>query len=286
MSRQQTVVLLHYPLVKVHGLAVNGEHAAGLAYAHDLLTGELPVDVTRQGGQEGDILHMLLAVQYRLMQVGDGPALGDVEGKQLRQLRRRLARHGVAPGAEGRQQLAALEGQIAVHHARHAHSRHCGQQSAVFLLHVRRQLGIGVLHAVPYGLQGVGPYAVFVLVLPGVAAGGHGSAVLPDEHRLDPGGAKLDAQIRPALLNGFLYCCAHDVLLLIVVRAIGIVLLPALFPASQSRAQGEKQQPPAHQDKQDRRPGEEGSRPLRQQADPQIDEVSAAQQPQYNGCLG
>ena len=55
LFRRDAVILGGHALVVVQPFAVNGEHAAGLAHARDLLAGELPVDIARQGGEEADV---------------------------------------------------------------------------------------------------------------------------------------------------------------------------------------------------------------------------------------
>ena len=57
--------------------------------------------ITRQGGDVSDTVNMLLAIQHRLIQMGNGPALGDIEAEKLRQLCSGLSCDGVLPGAEG-----------------------------------------------------------------------------------------------------------------------------------------------------------------------------------------
>lgn len=95
--------------------AINGEHAGGISHAQHFLPGELPMDIARQGGEEADTGDVLLPVQNGLIEVRYTPALGDVELEQLGQLLRRLLGVGVAPSAEGDQQLSRLiKGHIAV----------------------------------------------------------------------------------------------------------------------------------------------------------------------------
>ena len=153
------------------------------------------MDITRQGGQVVNVRHMLFAVQHRLIQVGDGPALGNIEAQQLSQLGSGGTGHGVAPGAEFTDLLAILvKGQVAVHHRRHAEGSDLGQFHIVLGLHVRRHVGISVLNAGPHIVQVVGPHAVLQAVLPGVIAGSDGGVVFADQHSLDAGGAQLNAQ--------------------------------------------------------------------------------------------
>ena len=183
--------------VVIQFFAVDGEHAAGLADTQGVFAGEDLVNVARQGGQVGEPGQVVLLFQHGLVQMGDAPALGDVEIKQRRQLLRRFAGHGVAPGAEFRQRLPILvEGQIAVHHGADAHGPHGGEGRAEFFLHVALEVRKAMPHAVLYVFHGVGPHAVQQAVFPFVAAGGDGDVLFIQQHRLDAGGAQLQAQNR------------------------------------------------------------------------------------------
>ena len=71
---------------------VDREHAAGVADAEHLLAGQLPVDVAGQGGQVSDPLDVVLAVQDRLIQVRDAPAMRDVVPEQRRSVAQRPRR--------------------------------------------------------------------------------------------------------------------------------------------------------------------------------------------------
>ena len=151
--------------------------------------------VARQRGDKGHVGHVVLAVEDGLVQVGNGPALGNVEVEPLAENLSGLPGGGVAPGAEGGQQLALMaEGEVAVHHGGEAHGGHTGQLHPVAGFHVGGQVGVGILQPGPHVLQGVGPVAALIAVLPAVVAGGDGGVVRADEHRLDAGGAQLDAQ--------------------------------------------------------------------------------------------
>ena len=203
LVRHQGVELFHHLLVEVVGGRVDREHAGALADAQHLFAGELPVHEALQGGHEADVGHVGLAVQDGLVQMGDGPALGDVEVEQPGQLLRGLAGNGVAPGAEGHQQLILfIEHDVAVHHGGKAHGSQLLHAAAVLGLHVPDHVGIAVLQAGDDVLQVVGPDVVDQLVLPVVRALRDGGARLVDQHGLDAGGAELHAQARPAALDG------------------------------------------------------------------------------------
>ena len=194
-NARQGVELLHHGLVIVAAGAVDGEHAAGLPHAHHLFPGELPVDIARQSGEIGDVFHMCLAVQNGLVQVGDAPALGDIEAEEGGQLLRRRAGDGVAPGAE-RGKLAAVltKGQVAVHHGADADGAHGGQLHAELGFHIGFQLGKAGLQAGVHHVHGVRPDAVLKLILPLEIPLGDGAVTLVDEHGLDAGRAQLDTQ--------------------------------------------------------------------------------------------
>ena len=118
----QGVEPLQQVLAVSQGIAVDGEHAAGIADAQDVDAGEAVVDISRQGGDMGHLAYVGFAVQNGLIEMGRAPALGNVEGKRLRQLRRRRSGGGVAPGAErGEQVPVPVKGQIPVHHAGDPH---------------------------------------------------------------------------------------------------------------------------------------------------------------------
>ena len=187
---------------------LHGEHAGGLPHPQHLLPGELPVDVPRQGGQVGDVLHVGLPLLHGVVQVGHAPPGGDVVLEQLRQLRRGPFGKGVPPGAEAAE-LPALpvKGQVAVHHGGDPHGPRARQGDAVPALYLFPKLGHGSLYPGPHVLQVIGPHPVFQLVFPVVGPRGQGAVVRPDEHRLDPGGAQLDAQGGALRLQGRLCLC-------------------------------------------------------------------------------
>ena len=66
------------------------------------------MDVTGQGGDVSDPLHMRLPIQDRLIQLRDAPAQWDIESKQLSQFFRRSGGIGIAPGKEGSQLVSIL----------------------------------------------------------------------------------------------------------------------------------------------------------------------------------
>ena len=217
---------------------VNGEHPRRLAHAHHLFPGEPPVDVTGQGGEDGQPLYMLLPVQHGLIEMGDTPPLRDVEPEQLGQLRRRLFGHGVSPGAEGGQLVPLLvEGQVTMHHGGDAQRADPGQGDAVFLSHLSGQLREAGLESGPHVVQMIGPHPVLTAVFPAETAGSQRRPALVDEHRFDPGRTQFDPQSRPALfqhpdtlLPVHMICIVHrEVLLLYQFISIMGSLLAKLY---------------------------------------------------------
>ena len=195
MGLQQGLRFLQAADVIVAGFGVNGEHPTGLAHTQHLLAGQLPVKVPCQRGQKDDAVHMVLAVEHRLIQVGDAPTLGDVILQKFGQPVGGRAGDSVAPGAEGGQLTApGVKGQVAVHHAGDAHRPHSGKRHAVAGLHVGGQGGKGRLHPRPNVLQTVSPNAVFQPVFPGMIPAGDGRVIRANQHRLDAGGTQFDAQ--------------------------------------------------------------------------------------------
>ena len=146
--RKYLIKAVEHIYVKVTGHAVNGEHTRGLAHAHAVLPGEPPVYVSGQSSQVGELLYMALAEPYGPVQVGDAPALGDVEPEALCQQGGLLLGDGIAPGAELRK-LPALpvKGQVAVHHGRDAKGAQGAQLCAEFRPCVLRKGLVGTLYA-------------------------------------------------------------------------------------------------------------------------------------------
>ena len=75
------------------------------------------MNIAGQRGQVFNVLYMFVILQDALVEMRDAPAQGDVVVEELAQFGSSLARIGVAPSAEGHQNLLLLvEGHIAVHH--------------------------------------------------------------------------------------------------------------------------------------------------------------------------
>ena len=173
------------------------------------------MDIAGQRGQIADILDVGFLVQDRLVEVGNAPALGNVELEQIGEFLCRLPGHGVAPGAKRDEQISVLiEGQVAVHHAAEADGANGLERGVVLLKHLVAELAIAFLQACPNIFETVGPDAVFVAVFPLMASRGDRRMILADQHRLDARRAELDAKSGLSALNCFLDIVAIHVHLL------------------------------------------------------------------------
>ena len=156
---------------------------------------QLMMDPPGQRRQASNARRVLLGVEDRLVQVRDRPAQGDVEAEEAGELVRGATRVGVAPRAEGREQVVVrVEGEVAVHHRGDADQAVGRGGDVVALAHVSDQGGVGALQAGDDLVEAIGPQAALQVVLPPVAAGGEHLVVGSDEDGLDAGRAKLDAE--------------------------------------------------------------------------------------------
>ena len=191
----QSLKLLHHALVVVQLFAVDGEHSAGLAHAHDLLSGQLPVDVACKCGQVRDIFDMLFVVENGLIQVSNAPALWDVKAEQICQFSGCLAGNGIAPGTKLCQLFSFLiKGKVAVHHGRDAYSADRCKIDIKLCLHIGLQIGKAGLQSVLDHIHRVCPYTVYELILPLEVPRGDRNMLFIDEHGLDACRAQFDSQ--------------------------------------------------------------------------------------------
>ena len=156
------------------------------------------MDVACQSGLELDFLHMLLIVEDALIQMTDAPTQGDVVVEELGELCCSLTGVGVAPGAEGHENLiVGTECHIAVHHSRDADAGENLYLGVVLLEDILAEIGIAVLKTEPDSLGAVGPETVHQLILPCVRTLCDRLVFLVHEDSLNAGRAKLDTE------NGF-----------------------------------------------------------------------------------
>ena len=174
---------------------VIGEHAGSFVDTGGKLAGKQGVDIAAEGGQTGNLVDVAFLIEDRLVQVGNAPALGDVEPEQFGQFAGCGSGDGITPGAERCQLVAFLvEDQVAVHHTGNADGSHFLKRLAELSLSVSFQLRETGLDTLDSICQFIGPHAVFQLVLPAVGAGSDDLMVLIDQNALDTGRAQLNAQ--------------------------------------------------------------------------------------------
>ena len=125
---------------------VNREYSGGFANADLALSGQLVVDKSCQGVDVRNILDVLLAVEHRLVEVRNAPALRNVESEKFRKFGSRRLGDGISPCAERNQQVVVLiERHVAVHHAGYSHCAVARGNHAVFALDVLRKACVAVL---------------------------------------------------------------------------------------------------------------------------------------------
>ena len=146
------------------------------------------MNIACQRGQILDVGHVLLVVQYGFVEVRYAPAQGDVVDEKLAQLGSGPARVGVAPRAEGHQNLLLfVEGHVAVHHGTETNGGQRLYLAVIFFQHILPEVGVAILKAIPNGFGGVGPQSVYQLVLPRVASLSNGLVLWVDENCLNTG---------------------------------------------------------------------------------------------------
>ena len=97
---------------------------------------------------------MLFLVEYRLVQMRDGPAFGYIELEQVRQLFVRFAGAGIAPCAERYEKFAIfVKSQVSVHHCRKTERPDSSKLCPVFPFKIISQAGICILKAGPDIIQ-------------------------------------------------------------------------------------------------------------------------------------
>ena len=192
--RDQLVKALHHASVKAAVGLVICEHTRGLAHADDHPAGQQVVDIDAERHQPAELRDMLLAVQNRLIEVGNAPSLRNVVSEARTEDGRGLRGDGVAPRPEGRDLLEVTsQHEIAVHHAGNADGAHAPQRTPQLPLGVLAQRAVAGAHSRHHVLKMVDPYAVFHPVFPAVASGRKRRMIRPGQNGLDAGGAELNA---------------------------------------------------------------------------------------------
>ena len=210
----ELVELAHHLGIIGLRVGVDGDHTRCIAHTEDELPGDLPVHIAGKRGEVFDVGHVLLVVEDGLVEMADAPTQRDVVVEELRQFSGCLAGVGVAPSAEGHENLGlVVESHIAVHHRTETDGGKGFYLAVILVENVLAEVGVAVLKAIPDGFHTIGPDTVYELVLPLMTALGNGLVLLVDEHGLDSGRPKFDAE------NGFarFYClfCVHGLCFLL-----------------------------------------------------------------------
>src|SRR5436305_129603 len=114
------------------------------------------MDIACKRGEMADILDMRFLVQYRLVEMGNAPALGNIELEQIRELVCCLGSDRVSPCAKRDEQISVrIEGQIAVHHGAEADRANARDRGVVLRSHLVAELPIAFLQTCPNILKAV-----------------------------------------------------------------------------------------------------------------------------------
>src|SRR5262245_41502909 len=128
---------------------------------------------------------MRFLVQYRLVEMGNAPTLGNVELKQICEFLGCLCGDRVSPGTERDEQISVrIECHIAVHHSAETDGANGLDRGIVLPGNLVAELAIALLQACPNILKTVCPDAVFVSVFPLMASRCDRCMILTDQHRL------------------------------------------------------------------------------------------------------
>src|SRR4051812_28087259 len=133
-----------------------------------------------------DILDMGFLVQYRLVEMGNAPTLGNIELEQLREFLGCLSGDRVSPCPKRDEQISVgIECHIAVHHGAETDRANGLDRGVVLLGNLVAELAIAFLQACPNILKTVCPDAVVVAVFPIMASRYDRRMIRTDQHRLD-----------------------------------------------------------------------------------------------------
>ena len=135
---------------------------------------------------------MLFSVQDRLIQMCDAPSLRDIVLEKLQKFLRSFSCDIVSPGTERNQKLSTLiKWHISMHHGTDSKCTDTCQLYSIFLLNILYQIAVASLQTVSDIIQRVGPYTVFVAVLPLIASGCNRIIFVIYQNRFDPGRSEL-----------------------------------------------------------------------------------------------
>jgi hypothetical protein len=206
--------------IKIPGLDIDGEHARGIPDSDDFLSGQLPMNVSRECGDVGDVFHMGLIVEDGLMKMGNAPSLRDGIAQDAGELLGCLRCDVVAPGAKGCEKpILVVKHQISVHHGAEAADHEGVQLDVVFLSDIGTEIGETGGDSAPHVIQGVCPHPVDLDILPAVSACGQRPIIGTHQHGFDPCGTELHAHDgMSGFDDGFRVVLTHNWVILLRIR--------------------------------------------------------------------
>ena len=149
---------------------------------------------------------MRLAAEHGLIQMGNAPALRNIEVKKTGKPFGRLRGHPVSPCAEGAEQFPfPVERKVPVHHPGNADCGNRREQYAVTILNLTLQVGIAGPESRDRVVYVVGPDSAPELIFPFEGAGSDRLVLPVNEYGLDPCGSQFDAE------NGFIQIDHSDI---------------------------------------------------------------------------
>ena len=154
----QFIKLLDHRGIIGLGSWVNRYHTGSVTNTQNKMTCYLPMDISCEGCEELDVLHMLLVVEDALIQMTDTPTERDIVVEELTKFCGSLCRIGVTPCTERNQNLLRLiKCHISMHHSRKSNTRQGLYLTAILVKDSFAEVGITVLKTIPYCLSRVSP---------------------------------------------------------------------------------------------------------------------------------
>ena len=151
----------------VAGLGIYREHSGCIAYAKNLFTCELPVDISGKSCKECNFGNMLFLVQNCLIEMSYAPSLRNMISKEFCKFLRSLLCYCVSPGSKRNKKLSVLiKCHISMHHCRKSHGSDLLKFLSVFALNICGKIFVTVPKSFPDIVKSISPDSVFQSVLP------------------------------------------------------------------------------------------------------------------------
>ncbi|MPM71490.1 hypothetical protein SDC9_118455 [bioreactor metagenome] len=116
------------------------------------------------------LLHMWFLIEDGLVQVGDGPSLGNRVIEELTELFSGCACHGISPGTEWDQQFTFLvKGKVPMHHCTYAHRLGALEGYSILASYLCFQFSKAGRDALPHIVECIGPDTIEQGVFPVMA---------------------------------------------------------------------------------------------------------------------